>query len=107
MNQKQFPGIEGAFGTSDIIARCGNEIFVLDWKFGRGVVPAEENKQLMFYTAGALNTARDFFKGMTLNHETLEHELNLLGVLAPRPEKPAPAAPTDNGWYKRGEPCPF
>lgn len=66
----QFPGIEGAFGTSDIIARCGNEIFVLDWKFGRGVVPAEENKQLMFYTAGALNTARDFFKGMALNHET-------------------------------------
>lgn len=66
----QFPGIEGAFGTSDIIARCGNEIFVLDWKFGRGVVPAEENKQLMFYTAGALNTARDFFNGMTLNHET-------------------------------------
>ena len=38
----------------------------------------------------------------------LEHELNLLGVRAPRPEKPAPAAPVpDNGWYKRGEPCPF
>jgi len=37
----------------------------------------------------------------------LEHELNLLGVRAPRPEKSAPAAPTDNGWYKRGEPCPF
>lgn len=66
----QFPGIEGAFGTSDIIARCGNEIFVLDWKFGRGVVPAEENKQLMFYTAGALNTARSFFDGMNLTHET-------------------------------------
>lgn len=38
---------------------------------------------------------------------SLEHELNLLGVRAPRPEKPEPAAPTDNGWYKRGEPCPF
>ena len=40
---------------------------------------------------------------------SLEHELNLLGVRAPRPEKPAPApaAPTDTGWYKRGEPCPF
>lgn len=66
----QFPGIEGAFGTSDIIARCGNEIFVLDWKFGRGVVPAEENKQLMFYACGALNTARSFFDGMNLSHET-------------------------------------
>ena len=66
----EFPGIPGAFGTSDIIGRCGNEIFVLDWKFGRGVVPAEENKQLMFYAAGALNTARSFFEHMTLNHAT-------------------------------------
>lgn len=66
----QFPGIPGAFGTSDVIGRCGNEIFVLDWKFGRGIVPAEENKQLMFYACGALNTARSFFEGMTLTHET-------------------------------------
>ena len=66
----EFPGIAGAFGTSDIIGRCGGEIFVLDWKFGRGVVPATENKQLMFYAAGALNTARSFFEGMDLTHET-------------------------------------
>lgn len=66
----EFPGIPGAFGTSDVIARCGNEIFVLDWKFGRGIVPAEENKQLMFYAAAALNTARHFFEGMTLSHDT-------------------------------------
>ena len=66
----EFPGIPGAFGTSDIIGRCGNEIFVLDWKFGRGIVPAEENKQLMFYACGALNTARHFFEHMTLTHDT-------------------------------------
>ena len=66
----EFPGIPGAFGTSDIIARCGNEIFVLDWKFGRGIVPATENKQLMFYACGALNTARSFFEHMTLTHDT-------------------------------------
>ena len=66
----QFPGIPGAFGTSDVIARCGNEIFIIDWKFGRGIVPAEENKQLMFYACGGLNTARSFFEGMTLTHET-------------------------------------
>jgi hypothetical protein len=66
----EFPGIPGAFGTSDVMARCGDEIFVIDWKFGRGVVPAEENKQLMFYACGALNTARDFFKGMTFTHQT-------------------------------------
>lgn len=50
------PGIAGAFGTSDIVARCGDEIFVMDWKFGFKPVMAEENKQLMFYAAGALNT---------------------------------------------------
>jgi hypothetical protein len=66
----EFPGILGAFGTSDIIGRCGNEIFVMDWKFGRGIVPAEENKQMMFYACGALNTARSFFDGMELSHDT-------------------------------------
>jgi hypothetical protein len=66
----QFPGIPDAFGTSDIIARCGNEIAIIDWKFGRGIVPAEENKQLMFYASGALNTARDFFEGMTIVGDT-------------------------------------
>jgi hypothetical protein len=66
----EFPGVPGAFGTTDIMARCGNEVFVLDWKFGRYVVPAEENKQLMFYAAAGLNTARDFFDGIDLRPET-------------------------------------
>jgi hypothetical protein len=66
----QFPGIADAFGTADIIAACRDEIFVLDWKFGRGIVPATENKQLLFYACGALNSARDFFDGMTLTDET-------------------------------------
>lgn len=52
----QMPRIAGAFGTSDIIGRCGDEIFVMDWKFGFKPVFAEENKQLMFYAAGALNS---------------------------------------------------
>ena len=54
------PGIPGAFGTSDIIARCGGELFVMDWKFGFKPVLATENKQLMFYAAGALNTEREW-----------------------------------------------
>jgi len=66
----EFPGIKGAFGTADIIARCGNEIFILDWKFGRGIIPAEENKQLMFYACGALNTAASFFEHMDLRYDT-------------------------------------
>ena len=58
----EFPGLPGAFGTSDIIAQCGNEIAIIDWKFGNGIVPAEENKQLMFYASGALNTYADWFE---------------------------------------------
>lgn len=54
------PGIRGAFGTSDVVARCGDEIFVMDWKFGFGEVTAEDNKQLQFYAVGALNTEVDW-----------------------------------------------
>jgi hypothetical protein len=56
----QFPGIRGAFGTSDIIGRCGDELFVMDWKFGHGAVSPVDNKQLQFYAAGALNTEADW-----------------------------------------------
>lgn len=56
----QFPDIAGAFGTSDIIGRCGDEMFVMDWKFGHGLVSAEDNKQLQFYAVGALNTEREW-----------------------------------------------
>lgn len=66
----EFPGIPGAFGTSDIVAKCGPEIFVIDWKMGRGIVPAEENKQLMFYAVAAINTVRSFFDGMILGPDT-------------------------------------
>ena len=58
-----FPGIENAFGTADIIVRCGDVVVIWDWKFGRGVVPADDNAQLLFYAAAARNTRPDMFKG--------------------------------------------
>lgn len=49
--------IPDAFGSCDIILRCGPRVVVLDWKFGSGVmVTAEENSQLMFYAAAAMRT---------------------------------------------------
>lgn len=60
-NRVEFPGIPGAFGTADIIGRCGGDVYVMDWKFGHGLVPVEENKQLMFYAMGALNSFAKFF----------------------------------------------
>lgn len=56
----QFPDISGAFGTADIIGRCGDELFVMDWKFGHGLVSPDNNKQLLFYASGALNTEREW-----------------------------------------------
>jgi hypothetical protein len=56
-----FPGIEGAFGTTDIIGRCGPEVFVIDWKFGNRPVDAVENWQLMFYAVAALHSFPEFF----------------------------------------------
>lgn len=49
--------IPDAFGSCDVIIRCGSRVVVLDWKFGSGVqVAAEENAQLMFYAAAAART---------------------------------------------------
>jgi hypothetical protein len=53
----EFPDIEGAFGSVDLIGRLGDVAVVLDWKFGSGIpVDAEENEQLMFYAASAMAT---------------------------------------------------
>jgi len=49
--------IPDAFGSTDVIGRLGKRTIVLDWKFGDGVpVPAEGNKQLLFYAAAARRT---------------------------------------------------
>jgi hypothetical protein len=63
--QCAFPGIAGAFGTSDIVWRCGDVAGIWDWKFGYGAVKAEENAQLMFYAQAARFTNPEFFKGIT------------------------------------------
>ncbi len=49
-------GEEGAGGTSDAIIIKGNEIIIVDLKYGMGVrVDADSNPQLMIYALGALN----------------------------------------------------
>lgn len=75
------PGIPGAFGTSDIIARCGAELFVMDWKFGFKTVDATDNKQLMFYAAGALNTERAWITDELANDPTTPVTLAIIQPL--------------------------
>jgi hypothetical protein len=46
------------FGSTDLLGRRDNRAFVIDWKFGDGVVvDAVENPQLLFYAAAAMRTS--------------------------------------------------
>ena len=58
--------LPGVFGSADIVGRIGGTAYIVDWKFGDGVVvDVEENPQLMFYAAAAMRTpaAQWAFKG--------------------------------------------
>ena len=60
--------LPGAFGSCDLLGRIGDTAYVIDWKFGDGViVSAEENEQLMFYAAAAMRSpeAEWVFDGAT------------------------------------------
>lgn len=83
-----FPGIPGAFGTSDIIARCGGELFVMDWKFGFKPVEATANKQLQFYAAGALNTERAWISEELADDPTTPVTLAIIQPLNTQSGKP-------------------
>jgi len=45
---------DNTFGTSDLTILNGTHLHVIDAKFGRGLVKAEENTQLMLYALGAI-----------------------------------------------------
>jgi hypothetical protein len=52
-----FPGIDGAFGTVDIVGKARDRTVILDWKLGKGVpVEAEANSQLLYYAYAAAHT---------------------------------------------------
>lgn len=52
-----FPGIDGAFGTVDIVGTAKDRTTLIDWKFGAGVaVEAENNAQLLYYAYAAAHT---------------------------------------------------
>lgn len=47
------------FGTADCIMIQGNTLFVIDFKYGKGVpVSAEENPQMMLYALGAYEACK-------------------------------------------------
>lgn len=55
LESRVYPGIEGCYGTADIIIVSGSHIEVIDLKYGQGVrVSAKDNSQLRLYGLGAL-----------------------------------------------------
>lgn len=59
--------LPGVFGSADVLGRIKKTAYVIDWKFGRGLVDAVENAQMMFYAAAAMRTPglEWVFKGAT------------------------------------------
>lgn len=65
------PGLEGVFGTADLIGRNGKCSVIGDWKFGAGELvnawyedergAIEPNEQCMFYLLGAVHSYPDMF----------------------------------------------
>lgn len=67
--RSEYPGLPGAFGTSDIPFRCGPVGGIWDWKFGRRSVSAKRNKQLSFYLRASMAAFPTFFA------DTIRHAL--------------------------------
>lgn len=50
------------FGTSDCIIICGEDLHIIDFKYGKGVtVSAEDNPQMKLYALGAFNLYQMFY----------------------------------------------
>lgn len=75
--------IPGGFGTADCVMIYGDELTVIDLKYGKGVpVSAEENPQLMLYALGAYEVYGIFYDIQKIT----------LRIIQPRTEE------TDSCW---------
>ena len=70
-----------AFGTADTIVIVGTTLHVIDLKYGRNYVAAEDNKQLMLYGLGALDLA------------SLAYDIKRVVLTIYQPERPGPERP--------------
>jgi len=90
------PGVNGAFGSVDLILASKTHVLVVDWKFGSGVPvhalytnddhEAYLNPQLAFYTAAARAGHARAFKGKTI----------VTAIIQPRLDPPMSWAETDD-----------
>lgn len=106
------------FGTADVLMIGGNELTVMDLKYGKGVpVSPENNPQLMLYALGAYDAYRLFFEIRKINlwiiqpriHNTASWSLTLDELLAfGENVKPiAKEAFAGSDKFRQGEHCRF
>ncbi len=69
--------VPGSFGQADCILLHGNDLYVNDLKYGKGVpIPAEDNPQLRLYALGALMAYRDFWQIDTVHLTIIQPRLD-------------------------------
>lgn len=108
----------GGFGTADCLMFHGHDLYVIDFKYGKGVpVSAEENPQLKLYALGAINEFSILYPIQTVHlaiiqpriGNTSEWEIPLTDLQAWGNQiKPiAQLASEGKGAFKSGDHCRF
>lgn len=106
------------FGTADCIVVYGEDLYIIDFKYGQGVcVTAEANPQMQLYALGALNSYGMFYPVKTVHLSIIQPRLNNISewqlpieALREWGESIKPAAQQaydGTGEYKSGNHCKF
>ena len=110
--------VPGGFGTADCIIISGDEMHIIDLKYGKGVpVSAEGNPQLQLYALGAYDTYHLLYgiKSATLhivqpridNISTWSLSIEDLLAFGDKAHERAVLADSGDGEYAAGEWCQF
>lgn len=106
------------FGTADCIVLHGEDLYIIDFKYGQGVcVSAEANPQMQLYALGALNKYGMFYPIKNVHMSIIQPRLNNISewqipveALKQWGESIKPAAQQaydGTGEYKSGDHCKF
>ena len=111
--------VPDGYGTCDCILIHGNDMHIIDFKYGKGVpVSAEKNSQLMLYALGALEAYSMLYQIETVHLSIFQPRLdniscfeisaaNLLSWAVGEVEPKAKLAYDGIGDFKAGEHCRF
>lgn len=69
------------FGTADCLVLAGEKLYVVDFKYGKGVpVSAEQNPQMMLYALGALSKYQLLYQFTTVQMAIVQPRLNSIST---------------------------